>query len=153
VIEETTLYRSRQQARAVRLACLVGGPVLLTGYAVAPIGSAAPRIAALVVAAGLPVLYLMRLRWAGVSIAGGTVHIVNVTRSVDVSLSNVDRFTVGPGRFFPRIGKLVLRDGSAIHIWAIQSTLNQHVRASDRGAHDVVDELNAALRLDQREVA
>jgi hypothetical protein len=78
---------------------------------------------------------------------------VNVTRTVDVPVADVDRFTVGPGRFFPRIGKLRLRDGKAIHIWAIQSTVNQHVRLGDRGAHDVVDELNVALGLDRGEAA
>ena len=148
----TTLYRSTQQARAVRFACLVG-PVLPAAYAVIPIGSTVTRVAALVVAAALPTLYRMRLRWAGVSIVDGTVHIVNVTRTWDVPITDVDRFTVGPGRFFPRIGKLRLRDGSAIHIWAIQSSANPHVRPSDRGAHEVVDVLNAALGVDRRKAA
>jgi hypothetical protein len=39
------------------------------------------------------------------------------------------------------------RDGSAIHIWAIQSSANPYFRPNDRGAHDVVDELNAVLGL------
>ena len=151
--EDSRLYRSRQQARAVRFACLIAGPVLLALYAALPIGPAAARIAALVVASALPILYWVRLRHAGVSIADGTIHIVNVTRSLDVPVADVDRFTVGPGRFFPRIGKVRLRDGSAIHIWAIQSTANQHIRPSDRGAHNVVDELNAALGVDRREAA
>jgi hypothetical protein len=150
---DTTLYRSRQQAAAVRFACLVAGPVLLAGYAALPIGSAATRSAALVAAAVLPFAYWLRLRHAGVSVADGLVQIVNVTRTLEVPVADVDRFTVGPGRFFPRIGKLRLRDGKTIHIWAIQSTLNQHVRAGDRGAHDVVDELNVALGIGLREAA
>ena len=137
----------------MRFATLIGGPVLLVAYALLPFGSTVIRIAALVVAGALPVLYLMRLRWAGVSIAGGTVHVVNVTRTVDVPVADVNRFDVGPGRFFPRIGRMRLRDGRCVHIWAIQSTLNQHVRAGDRGAHDVVDELNDALGLDRSEAA
>jgi hypothetical protein len=128
----------------------VAAPALLAGYAALPIGSAVPRIAALIVAVVLPVAYWLRLRHAGVTVADGRVHIVNVTRTVDVPLDAVDRFTVGPGRFFPRIGKLRLRDGSAVHIWAIQSSANQHIRPSDRGAHDVVDQLNAAIRVDRR---
>jgi hypothetical protein len=143
-----TLYRSRQQARAVRFVCLAG-PVLLAGYAAVPVGSAATRIAALVVGIALPGAYSFRLRRAGVMVADGRVHIVNVTRTVDVPIANVDRFTVGSGRFFPRIGKLRLRDGSAIHIWAIQSSANPHFRPNDRGAHDVVDELNAVLEVDR----
>lgn len=137
----------------MRFACLVGGPVLLAAYALVPIGSAATRVAALVVAAALPILYRTRLWRAGVSIADGTVHIVNVTRTLDVPVADVDRFDVGPGRFFPRIGRMRLRDGRCVHIWAIQSTLNQHVRADDRGAHNVVDELNAAIGVDAREAA
>jgi hypothetical protein len=150
--DESKLYRSRQQARAVRFACVVG-PVLMAGYAALPIGSAVTRIAALVAAVGLPVAFWFRLRHAGVTVADGRAHIVNVTRTVDVPLDAVDRFTVGPGRFFPRIGKLRLRDGSAIHIWAIQSSANQHIRPKDRGAHEVVDELNAVLGVDRREAA
>jgi hypothetical protein len=147
------VYRSPQQARAVRFACLICGPVLLAAYAIAPIGTAPMRVSALAVAGALPLLYWTRLRWAGVSIAGDTVHIVNVTRTIDVLVADVNRFDVGPGRFFPRIGRLRLRDGRCVHIWAIHSTLNQHVRAGDRGAHDVVDELNAALAVDAREAA
>jgi hypothetical protein len=142
--DDSKLYRSRQQTRAVRFVCLVG-PVVLAAYAVLPIGSTATRVAALAAAVALPVSYWFRLRRAGVSITDGRVHIVNVTRTVDVPIANVDRFTVGSGRFFPRIGKLRLRDGSAIHIWAIQSSANPHFRPNDRGAHDVVDELNAVL--------
>jgi hypothetical protein len=141
------LDRSRQQARAVRFAC-VAGPVLLAGYAALPGGPNVTSVAALVVAAGLRVLYWMRLRLAGVTIGDGRVHIVNVTRTLDVRVRDGDRFTVGPGRFFPRIGKLVRHDGSAVHIWAIQSTANQSIRPGNRGAHDVVDELNAALGID-----
>jgi hypothetical protein len=152
VNDETTLYRSRQQARAVRFVC-VAGPVLLTGYAALPIGSAVTRIAALIVAVVLPVAYWFRLRHAGVTVTDGRVHIVNVTRTHDVTVADVNRFDVGPGRFFPRIGRLRLRDGRCVHIWAIQSTLNQHVREADRGAHDVVDDLNAALGVDRREAA
>jgi hypothetical protein len=147
-----TLYRSRQQARAVRFVCVLG-PVLLTAYAALPIGSITAHIAALTAAVALPIAYWFRLRRAGVSIDEGHVHIVNVTRTLDVPVEDVDRFTVGPGRFFPRIGKLVRRDGSAIHIWAIQSSANPHFRPSDRGAHDVVDDLNAAIGLDRSEAA
>jgi hypothetical protein len=125
----------------------------MAGYAALPIGSAVTRIAALVAAVGLPVAFWFRLRHAGVTVADGRAHIVNVTRTVDVPLDAVDRFTVGPGRFFPRIGKLRLRDGSAIHIWAIQSSANQHIRPKDPGAHEVVDELNAVLGVDRREAA
>jgi hypothetical protein len=153
VRDDVTVHRSPQQATAVRFACVVAGPVLLVAYALVPIGSAGMRVAALAAAAALPIVYAMRLRHAGVSVADGMVHVVNVTRTVDVPVGDVDRFTVGPGRFFPRIGMLRLRDGSAIHIWAIQSTLNQHVRADDRGAHDVVDELNAAIGVGGREAA
>jgi hypothetical protein len=153
VRDDPTLYRSPQQAKAVRFACLIGGPVLFASYAALPIGSAVERVAALVVAAALPILYWARLRRAGISIADDTVHIVNVTRTLDVPVADVDRFTVGPGRFFPRIGRLRLRDGRCVHIWAIQSTLNQHVRESDRGAHDVVDALNEALGVDRRAAA
>jgi hypothetical protein len=146
--DDSKLYRSRQQARAVRFVCLAG-PMLLTGYAGLPVGSVGTRIAALVAAVMLPVAYWFRLRHAGVTIADGRIHIVNVTRTVDVPIENVDRFIVGSGRFFPRIGKLRLRDGSAIHIWAIQSSANPHFRPNDRGAHDVVDELNAVLGVDR----
>jgi hypothetical protein len=151
--DDSRLYRSGNQAKAVRFASVFGGPVLSAGYAALPIGSAGARVAALVVAAALPVVYTLRLRHAGVALVDGTVRVVNPTRTVDVPVEDVDRFTVGPGRFFPRIGKLVLRDGSAIHVWAIQSTVNQHVRPGDRGAHDVVDELNDALHADHREAA
>ena len=150
--DDSKLYRSRQQAKAVRFVCLVG-PVILAAYAVLPIGSTLMRVSALFVAGALPILYRMRLRWAGVSIADGAVHIVNLTRTLDVPVEEVDRFTVGPGRFFPRIGKLRLRDGSAIHIWAIQSSANQHIRPNDRGAHEVVDALNAALGIGRAEAA
>ena len=136
----------------MRLVCFVG-PLLLAGYAALPVGSAAARVAALVVAVALPVVYWFRLRHAGVTIADGRVHIVNVTRTVDVPIENGDRFTVGSGRFFPRIGKLRLRDGSAIHIWAIQSSANPHFRPNDRGAHDIVDELNAVLGVDRAAAA
>jgi hypothetical protein len=70
-----------------------------------------------------------------------------------VPVADVNRFDVGPGQFFPRIGRLRLRDGRCVHIWAIQSTLNQHVREADRGAHDVVDALNVALGVDRAEAA
>jgi hypothetical protein len=150
--DDSNLYRSQKQARAVRFVC-TWGPVFLVAYAALPVGFIVTRVAALVAAAGLPVAYRLRLRRAGVSISGGNVHVVNVTRTHDVAVENVDRFTVGPGRFFPRIGKLRLRDGSAIHIWAIQSSANQHVRPNDRGAHDVVDALNAALGIDRAEAA
>lgn len=132
--------------------CLTG-PAILAIYAVLPIGSAVTRVAALIAAVALPVVYSFRLRHAGVMIADGRVHIVNVTRTVDVPIGNVDRFAVGPGRFFPRIGELRLRDGSVIHIWAIQSSANPHFRPHDRGAHDVVDELNAVLGVDRSEAA
>jgi hypothetical protein len=149
---DSNLYRSPKQARAVRFVC-TWSPLFLVAYAALPIGFTVTRVAALVAAVGLPVLYRLRLRHAGVSIDGGNVHVVNVTRTHDVPVGDVDRFTVGPGRFFPRIGKLRLRNGKAIHIWAIQSTVNQHVRPGDRGAHDVVDELNAALGVDRAEAA
>jgi hypothetical protein len=152
-VPDNPLYRSRQQARAVRFACLLGGPVVLVAYALVPIGSAGMRVAALVLAAALPVVYGIRLRHAGIAIADGRVRIVNPTRTHVVPVGDVDRFIVGPGRFFPRIGKLRLRDGSAIHVWAIQSTANQHVRPGDRGAHDVVDELNAVLGIGRARAA
>jgi hypothetical protein len=150
--DDANLYRSPKQARAVRFVC-TWGPLFLVAYAALPVGFTVTRVAALVAAAGLPLAYWSRLRHAGVTVADARVHIVNVTRTVDVPLDDVDRFTVGPGRFFPRIGKLRLRDGKAIHIWAIQSTVNQHVRPGDRGAHDVVDALNAALGVDRAEAA
>jgi hypothetical protein len=153
VHHDATVFRSPRQAKAVRFACLIGGPVLLAAYAIAPIGAAWMRIAAVLVALALPVVYMARLRHAGVSIADGVVHVVNVTHTVEVPVGDVDRFDVGPGRFFPRIGRLKSRDGRCIHIWAIQSTLNQHVRESDRGAHDVVDALNHALGVDARNAA
>ncbi len=127
--------------------------MLLAAYAVLPIGSDLTRIAAFVAAVVLPVAYWLRLRHAGVTVQDGRVHIVNVTRTHDVPVADVDRFGVGPGRFFPRIGRMRLRDGRCVHIWAIQSTLNQHVREADRGAHDVVDALNAALGVDRAEAA
>jgi hypothetical protein len=67
--DDSTLYRSRQQARAVRFVCLVG-PVLLAAYAVLPVGSAVMRVAALVVGAALPILYWSRL--AGPASRSGT---------------------------------------------------------------------------------
>jgi hypothetical protein len=123
--DEAKLYRSPKQARAVRFVC-TWGPLFLGAYAALPVGFTVARVAALVTAVVLPVAYRFRLRHAGVTVADGRVHVVNVTRTHDVPVEDVDRFTVGPGRFFPRIGKLRLRDGSA-STSGDQSSANQHV--------------------------
>jgi hypothetical protein len=150
---ETTLYRSREQARLVFLFC-AGFSLMLVFGAVLP--SRAPggaRLAWLVASLGVGFAYWFRLRLVGVTVDDKYVTIVNPRRTRVVPLSDVDHVAVGRGAFFPRIGLLFLRDGSRVGIWAIQSVWNPLIRPSDRGAHDVVDELNAALRVDRREAA
>jgi hypothetical protein len=126
------------------------GSTLLFGLGAALSGAPiAVRVIWLAASIGVVCLYCFRLRLVGVMIDDQHVTIVNVLRTSVVAVRDVDRFEVGRGSFFPRIGLVVLRDGSRVGIWAIQSVWNPLIRPNDPSVLNVVDDLNRALRVDR----
>jgi hypothetical protein len=88
---------------------------------------------------------VLRLARAAVHADDSGITIVNPFKTRQVAWNAIDRFVVDRHGIYPRIGLVELKDGSRIHLWALQGP-NPLGRPRNRIAERLIDTLNELLR-------
>ena len=143
---DRAVFRNREQAITLAITGLVFFLLLLSWMALSSQRSLGEK---LIFFAAVVIPYtgfvVVRLARTAVRANEGGITIINPLKTRHVSWNSIERFIVDRYGLYPKIGIVELKDGSRIHLWALQGP-NPLGRPRNRIAENLVEALNELLR-------